>query len=90
MSKAALKRDGREHWSEAVLDAVELLQNVFRPDQTILGGGNAKFVDPLPSNCRCVDNRSAYLGAQRLWEDSDLFASACATSWRIHRNERSS
>jgi polyphosphate glucokinase len=90
LSKAALKRDGREHWSETVLDAVELLQNVFRPDQTILGGGNAKFVDPLPSNCRCVDNRSAYLGAQRLWEDSDLFASACATSWRIHRNERSS
>jgi hypothetical protein len=28
LSKAALKRDGREHWSEAVLDAVELLQNV--------------------------------------------------------------
>jgi polyphosphate glucokinase len=82
LSKAALKRDGREHWSEAVLDVVELLQNVFKPDQTILGGGNAKFVDPLPSNCRCVDNRSAYLGAQRLWEGSDFFASACATSWR--------
>jgi hypothetical protein len=48
---------------------------------------NAKFVDLLPENCRCVDNRSAYIGAQRLWEGSDLFASACATSWRIHRNE---
>jgi hypothetical protein len=32
-----------------------------------------------------VGNRSAYIGAQRLWEESDLFASACATSWRIHR-----
>jgi hypothetical protein len=34
-----------------------------------------------------VDNRSAYLGALRLWEDSDFFASAYASSWRIVRNE---
>jgi polyphosphate glucokinase len=47
LSKTALKRDGREHWMEAVLDAVELLQNVFKPDQTVLGGGNAKFIDPF-------------------------------------------
>ncbi len=87
MSKAALKRDGNERWAKAVLEAVELLQDVFKPDETVLGGGNAKLIDPLPVNCRCVDNRSAYVGAQRLWEGSDLFASACATSWRIHRNE---
>jgi predicted NBD/HSP70 family sugar kinase len=86
LSKAALKNDRPKHWSEAVLEAIELFQNVFNPDQTVLGGGNARFVDDLPSNCRCVDNRSAYLGAQRLWENSDLFASAYATSWRIHRN----
>ena len=87
LSKAALKRDGNEHWQEAVVEAVELLQNVFKPDETVLGGGNARLVDPLPANCRCVDNRSAYVGAQRLWEDSDLFARACPTSWQIHRNE---
>ena len=87
LSKVALKRDGRERWTEAVVEAVELMQNVFKPDETVLGGGNARLVDPLPANCRCVDNRSAYVGAQRLWEGSDLFASACATSWRIHRNE---
>jgi polyphosphate glucokinase len=87
LSKMALKRDGQEHWTEAVVEAVELLQNVFKPDETVLGGGNARLVDPLPANCRCVDNRSAYVGAQRLWEDSDLFARACPTSWQIHRNE---
>lgn len=87
LSKEALKRDGQELWREAVLEAVELLQNVVKPDDTVLGGGNAKLVDPLPANCRCVDNRSAYIGAQRLWEGSDLFASACPTSWRIHRDE---
>jgi predicted NBD/HSP70 family sugar kinase len=87
LSKVALKRGGQEHWTEAVVEAVELLQNVFKPDETVLGGGNARLVDPLPANCRCVDNRSAYVGAQRLWEGSDLFARACPTSWRIHRNE---
>jgi hypothetical protein len=63
------------------------LQNIVKPDETILGGGNSQFIDPLPGNCRCVDNRSAYIGAQRLWEGSDLFASACPTSWRIHRKQ---
>jgi polyphosphate glucokinase len=87
LSKAALKRDGREHWSAAAFDAIELLRSIFKPDQTVLGGGNAKYIDPFPSPCRRVDNRSAYTGAQRLWEDSDLFASACATSWRIHRDD---
>lgn len=86
LSKEALERDGHQHWTEAVIEAVELLQNVFKFGETVLGGGNAKLIEPLPANCRCVDNRSAYIGAQRLWEDSDLFASACASSWRIHRN----
>jgi polyphosphate glucokinase len=87
LSKSALKRHGPERWTEAVVEAIELLQNVFKPDETVLGGGNSQLVDPLPANCRSVDNKSAYVGAQRLWEGSDLFASACATSWRIHRNK---
>jgi hypothetical protein len=56
LSKAALERDGNERWKEAVVEAEELLQSVFKPDETVLGGGNAKLVDPLPANCRCVDN----------------------------------
>jgi polyphosphate glucokinase len=87
VTKLALKTHGQEQWTEAVVEAVEILQNVIKPNETILGGGNSQFIDPLPANCRCVDNRSAYIGAQRLWEGSDLFASACPTSWRIHRNE---
>jgi polyphosphate glucokinase len=87
VTRAALKRFGRELWSEAVVETVEILQNVIKPDETVLGGGNSDLIDPLPPNCRCVDNRSAYVGAQRLWEGADLFASACPTSWRIHRDE---
>jgi polyphosphate glucokinase len=87
VSEAALERHGQEVWTEAVVEAVEILQNVIKPDETVLGGGNSELIDPLPANCRCVDNRSAYVGAQRLWEGSDLFASARPTSWRIHRDE---
>ena len=87
VSKAALERYGPGLWIEAVTEAVEVLQNVIKPDETILGGGNSELIEPLPANCHRVDNRSAYIGAQRLWEESDLFASACQTSWRIHRNE---
>ncbi len=87
LSKAALKEGGQAKWLAAVHEAVKMMQDVFHPDETVLGGGNAKLIKPLPENCRGVNNRSAYVGARRLWENADLYASACATSWRIHRNE---
>lgn len=87
LSKVALKEGGKTKWLVAVHEAVKMMQDVFHPDETVLGGGNSKLIDPLPENCRRVNNRSAYVGARRLWENSDLYASACATSWRIHRNE---
>ncbi len=87
LSKEALKADGPEAWLKSAHEAVALLQNVFNPDVTVLGGGNAKRLDPPPENCIVVDNRCAYIGARRLWEDADLYASAGPTSWRIHHNE---
>jgi len=88
LSKAALEKVGKKEWLEAVHEAIDLLMDVFWPDVLVLGGGNAKFVEPLPDNCRPVDNRSAYLGACRLWEDADLFAAAHSTTWHIRRNNR--
>lgn len=85
VTKAALKADGKGPWLEAVHEAIELLQDVFHPDETVLGGGNAKFIRPIPENCIQVGNESAYLGAERLWEDGDLFAEARASTWKIHR-----
>ena len=85
LSNKAFNQFGQKKWTSSVLEAVELLQDVFYPDETILGGGNAKKIIPMPPNCRCVDNRTAYIGAQRLWEDADLFAIPDATSWKIKR-----
>lgn len=87
LSKEALKEKGIKPWIDAVHEAVELLQDVFHPDETVLGGGNSKLIDPLPNNCRQTDNASAFIGAERLWEDADLFASADDSTWKITRRE---
>lgn len=87
LSKEALKEKGVKSWIDAVHEAVEVLQDVFHPDETVLGGGNAKLIDPLPNNCRPVHNASAYVGAERLWEEADLFAAADDSTWKITRRE---
>jgi len=87
LSKEALKEKGVKPWIDAVHEAVEVLQDVFHPDETVLGGGNAKLIDPLPNNCRPVHNASAYVGAERLWEEADLFAAADDSTWKITRRE---
>lgn len=87
LSKEALKEKGVKPWIDAVHESVELLQDVFHPDETVLGGGNSKLIDPLPNNCRPVDNASAYVGAERLWEEADLFAAADDSTWKITRRE---
>lgn len=87
LTNEARKEEGMEDWMATLKEAVELLQDVFRPDDTVLGGGNAKLIDPVPENCRIVNNRTGYLGACRLWEDADLFAAAWHSSWRIHRQK---
>lgn len=88
LTKQALKQDGQEAWMKAVVEAVELLQDVHFPDDTVIGGGNAVLVDPIPAKCRVVTNRTVYIGACRLWEDADMFASPWGTSWRIHRHPK--
>jgi polyphosphate glucokinase len=85
LSKAALKEHGLEAWTEAVHEAVSLMQDVFNPRETVLGGGNTKLLETLPEGCRPTDNASAYVGALRLWEDADMCAVSSETTWKIHR-----
>lgn len=87
VSKEALKNDGIKTWLEAVQESIDLLRDVFRPDEIVLGGGNAKLIDPMPPDCRPVNNASAYVGAERLWEEADLHAAACESTWQIVRRD---
>jgi len=86
LSKEARKRNGQSQWQEAVHQAIFLLQDIFWPSDTVIGGGNAKHLDPLPPKCRRSGNHDAIRGAERLWEGFDLFATPYGTTWRITRN----
>jgi polyphosphate glucokinase len=64
----ALKRQGRKKWQRHVEEVVERLIAALKPDDVVLGGGNAKKLKPLPPGTRLGDNAFAFLGGFRLWE----------------------
>jgi polyphosphate glucokinase len=80
-----LKRYGRKKWMRRVESAVEILRALFHPDDIVLGGGNAKHIDPLPKGCRIRENHTAFLGAARLWPGADILVESYGTSWRIKK-----
>ncbi len=86
VSAKAYKRDGHRKWMKAVSEVVSQMRDVVKPTDIVLGGGNAKEMDPLPHACRRRDNQHAFVGARRLWEGADLLASPYGTSWRISRH----
>ena len=88
LTKEARRITGHERWQRAVYDAVFLLQDIFWPADTVIGGGNAKNIDPLPPKCRRTSNQQAIQGAIRIWEGADLFAHPYGTTLRIERNNR--
>jgi polyphosphate glucokinase len=40
----------------------------LEPDDIVIGGGNVKKLDALPSHSRAGDNANAFRGGFRLWE----------------------
>jgi polyphosphate glucokinase len=85
LTKEARRVNGHTRWQENVHAAVALLQDIFWPADTVIGGGNAKCLDPLPPKCRRTSNREAILGAIRLWEGADFQAAPYGTTWRLER-----
>jgi len=62
--------------SEHVVVPMELGSLLYRDGETafaaeyiILGGGNAKHVEPLPEGTRRGGNEDAFIGGIRLWEE---------------------
>lgn len=82
---ARRQRDGRKRWLKSVNEAVVMMQDVFRPEDTVLGGGNSKDIDPVPAGCRLRDNQAAFIGAARLWPGADMIAEPYGSSWRIRK-----
>ncbi|EDY16113.1 ROK family protein [Chthoniobacter flavus Ellin428] len=86
LSKKALNTDGKRRWQRSVQRAVALLQDIFFPDVFQIGGGNAKYVDPLPDKCERGDNQDSFKGAIRMWPGADMLAEPLTTTWRLKRN----
>jgi len=65
----ALKQSGKKNWRRHVADIVERLRDALGAEYVVLGGGNAKNIKKLPPYARMGDNRNAFVGGFRLWEE---------------------
>ncbi len=89
LSDAARQKNGRKRWQKSAYEAIEMMRDVFRPEDTVIGGGNGKEIDPLPEGCRWRDNQAAFTGATRLWPGADMIAEPYGSSWRIRKKPSS-
>jgi polyphosphate glucokinase len=75
-----------EAWVRDVTQVTTMLKEAFAADYVLLGGGNAKHVNPLPEGTRRGGNADAFTGGFRLWEEvvepHDRRSSAV---WRVVR-----
>ena len=73
-----LERRGVERWRKSVLDVIERLRAALVCESVLLGGGNAKLMENLPSHVTLGTNSNAIEGGIKLWQD--MPDSATATS----------
>ena len=75
-----LKKFGKKKWRRYVADVIEKLTAALRPDDIVLGGGNAKLIKELPPKCRLGDNDNAFSGGFRLWQNGNETKPAVAAA----------
>jgi polyphosphate glucokinase len=86
LGRAAMKRLGEAAWQEAVAAIVPAFREAFLADYVVLGGGNARKVDPLPAETRRGGNHDALTGGFRLWEEMvEPHDREASRVWRIVR-----
>jgi polyphosphate glucokinase len=68
VGRSGLERHGKKKWRRHVADVVTRLIAALEPDDTVIGGGNARKLDTLPPHSRAGDNANAFRGGFRLWE----------------------
>jgi 6-phosphogluconate dehydrogenase len=65
------ERLGNRKWRKKVNDVIEQLKFAFEADDVVLGGGNAVRLKSLPRGVRLGDNRNAFTGGLRLWQQGN-------------------
>lgn len=71
LGRVLARLESRERQARDCLHAIRLA------DYVVLGGGNAKRIGPLSPDTRLGDNRNAFLGGFRLWEEG-LSVASCS------------
>lgn len=66
---AGLELRGLKRWRKSVLDVIERLRAALVCDSVLLGGGNAKLMQNLPSHVILGANSNAIVGGIKLWQD---------------------
>jgi polyphosphate glucokinase len=67
-----LERLGKKKWRRHVADVVERLRAALEPDYVVIGGGNAKKLKTLPPGAELGNNKNAFRGGFRLWENPQV------------------
>ena len=67
-----LESRGKKKWRRSVADVVARLAGALEVDDVVLGGGNIKHLRRAPAGARLGDNRNAFVGGFRVWEESTL------------------
>lgn len=70
LGKSGLDRLGKKKWLCHVQETVTRFISALELDDVVIGGGNVKKIKQLPPGCRAGDNRNAFLGGFRLWEQA--------------------
>jgi polyphosphate glucokinase len=68
VGKRGRERLGNKRWQKHVEEVVERLIAVLKPDDVVIGGGNAKKLKVQPPGTRLGDNVYAFAGGFRLWD----------------------
>jgi hypothetical protein len=64
-----LNRFGKNKWRANVEAVINQLRTALDADYVVLGGGNAKLLEELPPDTVLGDNRNAFIGGYRLWDE---------------------
>jgi predicted NBD/HSP70 family sugar kinase len=72
VGRKALEKLGKKKWRKNVARIVTSLVDALKPDDVVIGGGNAKMLKKLPKGCRRGANANAFLGGFRLWNDAKM------------------
>jgi polyphosphate glucokinase len=86
LTKQARKEYGHKRWQRSVHEAVELLQDIFWPRDTVIGGGNAKHLDPVARGCAARVQSGWHRGSPAALEGADYLAVPYGTTWRISKD----